>query len=50
MDPMSVFVIEILRFGFGLGYFINFTEEFILSTMILIKEDILFQYSIFFNV
>ena len=34
MDPKSIFVIEILRFGFGFGYFINFTKE-----LILIKED-----------
>ena len=28
MDPMSIFVIEILRFRFGFGYFINFTKAY----------------------
>ena len=42
MDPMSIFVIEILRFSFGLGYFINFTKEFIF-----IKED---SFVLIFNI
>ena len=46
MDPKSIFGIEILRFGFGFGYFINFTKQFILikegeySLLVLVKESL----------
>ena len=42
MDPKSIFVTEILRFGLGFGHFLNSTKEFIL-----IKEDSFV--SIFYN-